>query len=161
MSSTTQNVTTETVVISKKENNTLLSFNVKRTAGGVDIYLQSDVMELFFSNGGFREGADPLWGGIGCYSMINNIDTTKRSLLNNWGSDNLIVSSEYPNLAFLRAKGLKDGVTFKLPSVHSRTEIAKFVKLFKEQVRTLYLEYMKPIGVEIEMTTTTTNGVDA
>lgn len=156
---TSQNVTTETEVITKKENNTLLSFNVKRTAGGVEINLQSDVLETFFSIGGFREGADPEWGGVQSYSMISSIDATKRNLLNNWGANVLIISADYPNLAFLRAKGLKDGVTFKLSSVHSRTEIAKFVKLFKEHVRTLYLEYIKPIDAGVELTTKTT-GVD-
>lgn len=154
------NVTTETEVISKKENNTLLSFNVKRTAGGVEIALQSDVLETFFGIGGFREGADPEWGGVLPYSMIGTIDATKRNLLNNWGSNQLLISTDYPNLAFLRAKGLKEGVTFKLPSVHSRTEIAKFVKLFKEHVRTIYLEYVKPINATVEITTTTSNGVD-
>jgi len=129
----------------------LLSFKITRGETGVKLYLQSEVLEKFFERMGVDEYADR-WCGIHAYGMPLVKDHFS-NLLSAWYG-NLIIQGGYPNLSFLRAKGIKDGVTFVLENdVYTRGEVIEFSKKFKDEVSNLFSEYIKPITMEVELTT--------
>lgn len=145
-------VSVETETIQKRENNTLMLYNISRDPEGIRIFLKSKTFEEFFKNNGVLEGDEYKWCGMSPYKVPATLDPEMRQLLNAWNQNSLILSGEYPNLSMLRTQGIGDGVTFTIPAVYSRASIQKFVKIFKEKVKNLYVDYVKPVNCTLEFT---------
>lgn len=142
---------TEKIILKKRSKQKLLTFRVTRGINGVDIFLQSEVLENFFKKYGMDTYSDN-WCGNLAYQLpvVRQHYTT---MLSNWFGE-LMVNGDYPNMSFIRAKGIKDGVTFTLENnVYTRGEIMNFTKKFKEEITGLYNDYIKPVMMEVEMTT--------
>jgi len=144
---------TEKITLSKDESKKLLVFRVTRGLNGVEVYLQSDILETFFKRYGLEEG-DNKWCGHHPY-QIPIIRQHFRELLNQWYGELTTRNGAYPNLSFLRAKGLSDGVKFTMNNnVYTKPEILVFIKQFKTEVQNFFEEYIKPISLEVELVCT-------
>ena len=144
-------VTVTKEILKPKTKQPLLSFTVKRSVSGVDISLKSKILHDFFSR--HEESSyDDTWCGNRPYAMPL-VKDHYRNLLSSWYV-NLMVSSGYPNLAFLRSTKLKEGASFQLENqVYTRGEIMDFATKFKEEVASLFTEYVKPVTMEVTLIT--------
>lgn len=84
-----------------------------------------------------------------CYSTSIRLDNCTTD---NW-HDGIKVGSSGYNMAFIRTKGLSDGVTVIIRGVFSTTLIRMFVAAAKTFFRALFLEYIKPVEAEVKITT--------
>lgn len=120
----------------------------------INLYFQSEVLEKFF-----KESHEQAYGS-------SQPDTLK--ITRSWGQNNLgysvprnLAYSQFiywggrlyekgkPNLAFLTAKGLKDGVTFKIKNLILNEKILdKFVEDLKKELSLMYQQYFQPFEVE-------------
>jgi hypothetical protein len=60
----------------------------------------------------------------------------------------LLTTDGNPNLSFLRAKGLSEGITFIISGIYSRDVISDFISKTKEAIAIFYKQHFKPIKVE-------------
>lgn len=142
---------TEKTILKPKTKHQLLSFRITRGEEGVKLYLKSEVLEKFFERSGVDDYSDQ-WCGNKAYAMPLVKDHFN-NLLSQWYG-NLTINGGYPNLSFLRTVGIKDGVTFTLENdVYTRGEVIEFSKKFKDEVSELFAQYIKPITMEVELTT--------
>lgn len=144
---------TERETISKKVSSPIIEFNIVRTLDGVEMKVKSPTFEKFFALSG-EDGGVSQWHGYRAY-LLPQLEANHRTMLNMWRQDMLIVNG-FPNLSFLRIKGLSEGVTMKIPQVYSRAEIMKFIRLFKQESKEIYAQYIKPVNVNVEIITETT-----
>jgi hypothetical protein len=60
---------------------------------------------------------------------------------------------ERVNLAFLRAVGIKDGVTIKINNaVYSAEKLRQWLEHFRDGAKLYYLQVIKPVTMEVEIT---------
>jgi len=143
-------------VIIKKDERPILTFEVKRTAKGVEIKAQSEVFENFFNRNNPNE-EEGKWSNHYPYAVPNSLGNNSRKFTNmiqKW-NDGLFYDSdsETPNLSFLRAVGLRDGVKLLISNnVYSRSEVLKFLKLAKIESANFFKEYLKPVNASFEIT---------
>lgn len=145
--------TKTTEVIIKKDERPVLKFDVKRT-NGVRIIAQSQVFEEFFNKQPQNED-EGKWSGHYPYSMPTNFTNRKYSNMVNKWNNGLFTDSEneIPNLSFLRAVGLRDGVTLvETQNVYSDSEVYKFLKLAKIESGNFFKAYLKPVHASFEIT---------
>ena len=143
-------------VIIKKDERPILTFEVKRTAKGVEIKAQSEVFENFFNRNNPNE-EEGKWSNHYPYAVPTSLGNNSRKFSNmiyKW-NDGLFYDSdsETPNLSFLRAVGLRDGVKLLISNnVYSRSEVLKFLKLAKIESANFFKEYLKPVNASFEIT---------
>lgn len=138
-------------ILKPKVKQNLLSFKITRGEQGVELYLKSEVLENFFKRGGIDQYSDQ-WCNNKAYA-IPLVKDHFNNLLSQWFG-NLTINGGYPNLSFLRTVGINEGVTFILENdVYTRGEVIEFSKRFKEEVTNLFAEYIKPVTMEVELTT--------
>ncbi len=141
-------------VVIKKDERPILAFEVKRTAKGVEIKAQSEVFENFFNRNNPNE-EEGKWNDHYPYSAPTNLGNRKfANMIQKW-NDGLFYDSEseIPNLSFLRAVGLRDGVKLLIGNnVYSRSEVLKFLKLAKIESANFFKEYLKPVNASFEIT---------
>jgi len=147
-------ITVEKTTMAKGEPKKLLKFKVTRGLNGVEVFVQSDILEDFFQRYGEETAEGNKWCDITPYK-IPIVRQHFRELLNQWYGELTTRNGSYPNLSFLRAKGLKDGVKFTMSNnVYTTPEIRAFIKQFKTEVQNFFEEYIKPIGFEVELVCT-------
>jgi len=145
--------TTEKIILKKDESKKLLTFKVTRGINGVEIFLQSDILEQFFQRYGSEAGENK-WCGHQPY-QIPIVRQHFRELLNQWYGELTTRNGSYPNLSMLRSKGLSEGVKFTMNNnVYTKPEILSFIKQFKTEVQNFFEEYIKPISLEVELVCT-------
>ena len=129
------NTVVEKTTLAKGESAKLLKFGVTRGRNGVEVFVQSDILEDFFKRYGLETGDGTKWCGVKPYK-IPIVRQHFRELLNQWYGELTTRNGSYPNLSFLRAEGLKSGVKFTMSNnVYTQTEIRTFVKQFKTEVQ--------------------------
>lgn len=147
-----QQSTIEKHSIRKGSNVNLLKLSVKRNESGIEVYLQSPIIETFFKQFGTM-GEIGQWFEKEVYRLppsMNN-DSVLHQTLKNWGNSDLMPNGS-PNLALLRMEGLSDGLTLNLNEyVYTRDDISAFIKTFKSQTIELYNNYIKSIESNIEI----------
>lgn len=140
-------------VIIKKDERPVLTFDVKRTTKGVQIIAQSELFENFFNRGNPNE-EEGKWSNHLPYTVPTNMHNRKiNNMISRW-NDGLFYDSteDVPNLSFLRAVGLRDGVKLLVSnSVYSRAEVLKFLKLAKIESGNFFKEYLKPVHASFEI----------
>lgn len=141
-------------VVTAPSGKKVLAIRLKRVSGGLLIELKSDVFENFFKYHGANTESEPTWEGNKAYKMPRNLTPNFHRMLASWGNTNLSVNDNLPNLSFLRAVGLGEGVKFIIPMVFSKTEIMTFKTELAQQANKFFQEYMKPISVTVEIITT-------
>lgn len=160
----------ETEIIKKKDNLVLLKMNVRRVAKGVELYLQSDILEDFFSalsgQAGYKDqpvtSTNAGWSEKKSY-RINQGNLVPSGLrvkptIDKWGNNNLFPDG-YTNLSFLRVVGLQSGVRFTIPIVITTDALKEYINEAKYYVKQLYIQYLKPLDMTVELTTKEVNHV--
>lgn len=90
------------------------------------------------------------WDKHKAYKIEQNIEDL--ICLYSWGANKLYIKdNKVPNLAFLKAYGLENGVTFKLTGLYSQKEIDKWVEQAKEQIIRIYKNYISPYDVDFQI----------
>lgn len=143
-------VNRETIL--KNENARLITIQVKRDSEGIKLYLKSPVFEKFFSQYGAVESQIP-WLGHTAYNMPAGLESAsyQARALKYWGKNTLVPDGDLPNLAFLRMRGLSDGINVTVPTVMTRSQLLDFMRLFKDYTQTLYREFLKPVNQSLEI----------
>jgi len=148
------------VVIGSKEETyvpteALIIIKVKRTDKGLNVFLKSEKIEKFMrSNHVHQDKLDSTnkrdfecvdvagWKENMAYILSNEVKGISGNINKNWGAD-LHFGSGGPNLSFLRAKGLGEGVNFDLHGIYSQTAIQKWIQDAKFHITNFYREFLK------------------
>jgi hypothetical protein len=154
--------------IIKKGNMVLCELRVKRSMGlpekvkdaerktaYLEIWIKSQIIEDFFKSlhGGKRKGylESELWGNGYPNDGVNMV-YLEHVELDRWGENRLSIDGKL-QMSFLRAVGLSEGVVFKVPGMFSKEIIDYYTKNFPEAVRALYINFIKPVNIFVEITT--------
>ncbi|GEM_PF-3715934 len=144
--------TIEKIVLQKTTNTKLIKFGVFRSENGIEIIAESKPFENFFKRNKLNTD-EVKWEGTQPYNYPNGLDDNTVALLHYW-KKGLFTDREHtkPNLSFLRAKGLGTGKTFVITdSIYSKTEIARFTKNAREEIKKFFDQFMKPVNVSVEI----------
>lgn len=101
-----------------------------------------------------ENGKTFILGGVTCF-------TPRKSQIEDCGAfflteNILIYNNEYPNLSILLAKDIENGVTFDFGIIPISSERLTLIQqLLEEQIRMLYLSYLKPKRHSVRITTET------
>lgn len=151
----------EPKVVDGKKVNTFLKVNIKKSDKGIDIFFQSpDIEEWMKKNSPYATQSDKKYwdvsSSIGWKDKLGyKLDKAPDSLfqaLSPWGQD-LRINNATPNLAFLRAKGLGEGITFQLEGIYPRESVIKWHEELKRQVASFCRSYIKDIRTHITIFT--------
>ena len=129
-----------------------ITLKLRRIANGLEIYVQSEKIEEFFKN---FSGISGTYFEKEHYSYVFSRITSAGDDLaafDRAGKEELLYNG-IPNLSFLRMVGIAQGVTFTLPGVYSLYTIQKFIERTKEALKIFYRQYLKPVNVELVITT--------
>ena len=132
----------------------LFKIRAKRVASGVELYLQSEPFEEFFRSQApesepYFSSSNPGWAGHKMYKMASESATLPQHM-RIWGSP-LFVDG-LPNLSFWRAKGLGEGLTFKIPGVYSRAILDSYVQYCEACASKFYKNFLHPYDREVSIT---------
>lgn len=133
----------------------ILLLALKRVTDGLRLKAKSEVFEKFFATAS-EKCATPkarvkLFGtSVEVYNMIEASIRTKDATVEQF-NDQLMVEDYIPNVSFLRAVGLKDGVAFTIPCVISIPQIESYGKAVQRAARDLYETYMRPYGENLRI----------
>jgi hypothetical protein len=139
-------------IIKKRESQKLLKLGVFRSERGIEIIAESEAIENFFKNYGLDEG-EIKWGDSLPYKYPSGFDDHFVQEFHYW-KKGLFVNRDNStvNLSWLRAQGLGEGITFVIDNqIYSKTEISKFVKEAREEIKKFFDQYMKPVNVTVEI----------
>lgn len=129
---------------------------------GVMILAQSDILEEWFKTNSKHPNITATsdkweistvagWDKHKAYPMTEVFKNSEMGkYFNNWGKE-LNISNVGPNLSFLRAKGLKEGVAILIPGLHTESSIKKFLEDVKRKSLDIYKEYMKPTEISLSI----------
>lgn len=132
------------------KNNFLCTLRLKRVQKGIEIYFKSPMIEEFFSQQ--PKASVSSWMGLeGAWQTP--MDQIANCLLNKWGYTSFWYDSNSPNLSFIRTVGSGEGIKFMWPTVTSTDNLKKWGEKAKEGLKTLYVQYLKPIELDITLTT--------
>lgn len=129
--------------------NRLLVVEIKRDKeGGLRITLQSDPNLWSFMRRDDNETYN--FAGVKCfYPKAHNLQGVNAFFMD---GDHSYEFENYPNLAMLLAAEIGTGVTFSFGAFPvSEQRLQEWVRLLKEQVKIIYLSYVKPVDVVVEI----------
>ena len=132
----------------------LVTIQIKRVIDGTTkLFVKSEIFETFFSTFGisdqFRDAKQNI-REIYKTPQMESRDTLNRALqYNNFNS--LKNDDGYYNYCFIRAKGLTDGIEFKITGLHSKQAIKKWKEEFKKNCSEFYQQYMMPETHDLEI----------
>lgn len=133
--------------------NRLMVVEIKRDKeGGLKITLQSDPNLWSFMR---REGETIYsFAGVPCfYPKSSNLQGVNSYFMTD---EQFYEFENYPNLAMLLARDIGQGVTFSFGAFPvSEQKLQEWVRLLKEQVKIIYLSYIKPVDVVVEISAQT------
>lgn len=144
--------TNKTPVQQLNSKRALIRLNIQRADGEIKIVLASPIDWSVFANK--DKGVFKLGGRECFYPKINNDSLSESGVKGLFSTDPYFMIENQPNLSLLLAKDLKGGVTFNFGAVPiPESKLATYINSFKEQVKTLYHLYLKPVDVSVNITT--------
>lgn len=138
--------------MSDKERIDIINLSVRRlpTGNGIQIYAKSALLEDFMranlanpatvdstSKGAYQLSNNPGWSAHQGYKLASKENL--KSLMG-WGQPITNGNAGRANIAFLTAKGLRNGVTFEFDGLFSQTAAEVFISDVRKQVFQLYME---------------------
>ena len=140
--------------LGKSTNKQLLKVQIKRTSQGTKLYMKSEMFESYFKSNSISNDCHIMNNNglrIESYNMpINTIVNDGITQGLNSFNCQLKTRDGYTNLGFLKAVGLKDGLTFDITGVYSKTGLNDFITELKKDVRKIYEEEMRPEILSVE-----------
>lgn len=131
--------------------NKFLKIKITRHDEGIFLFIQSPKIENWIKSLSTLKGKKVLnleyydksdsWDGIYGYPISDLYDELNN--FHRWG-DGLFVRGT-PNFAFFRARGLGNGISFKLDGVYSDKLLEEYIKQAKKELRELYQTFLKPL----------------
>lgn len=147
MSATTQEATSR--------DRTLIHVVARRRPEAFELYLRSEVFEEYFralaaqhANG--RDVATIAYGGNRYYNPPE-LPRVEGCVLDALDAVNLFANNR-TNIAHLRAVGLAQGVTIRIPTVLSNSQLSEFTNRYHLAATRLYAEYIQPCEAELDLT---------
>lgn len=127
-----------------------ITLRIRRVETGLEIFVQSEKAEEFFKPRGV--GND--YFGVPHYGYpFEKLSQAGNTLAYFSKASNTLLYEGYCNLSFLRAVGLGQGVTLVMPGVFSLDTITKFLESAKIALKVFYRQYLKPVDVELIIST--------
>jgi hypothetical protein len=141
---------------------------VSNESRGTFIYAKSYEIEEYFKPFGdeyddnyeLRNGYKPYKypSGVNSWNKTREIDTTDidvrggnlnysyEGIFNQWNYESLWLNerNNVPNLSFLRAVGLSEGVKFKINNIYTIPERSRFLSLTTKIIREFFLDFLRP-----------------
>lgn len=147
------------------EEENMCFIRMTRTDKGISLFFKSKKIEDFMrkhhvdqtnidstNRRSFKHSDSPGWKDHLGY-ILNETRGLSNSITNYWGSD-FYLNGSGPNLSFLLAKGLGEGVTFELEGIFSQSSIQKWATEGKVQIAALYREFLKSVDLSLQITLT-------
>lgn len=149
-----------TTEIVKKDVGTVAEFKVNRVENGIKVFMKSEWIEsLFKTSAGARESSattNPGWEGRKFYPLVTGSGISVRHeyvRIDKAGHSYMYHPEEqYYNASIVRAVGLKNGVDVVFTGPNSVEEVRKWVEHMKTYVKHLYINYLRPVDIDITIT---------
>lgn len=133
----------------------LAVLKVKRTQAGLDILIHSPIIGEWVKSLSVGQNLptptmSPVqtWPG---YLWRGSIPDLPDAIFNRWGEAALFYDHRV-NLSMLKSTKLTEGFTCTLPGVYSKEKVQEWLQLAKRALVNLYIGYMKPLEVELDIT---------
>ena len=149
-------MSTEQTCVKKK----VATVKCVRSKGGITLYVQGDPDAFTLLRS--REYGDCISlrgvdGMIEVYrprtAILTGVEATFRT-------DSALMVSEFPNLIFLLAKNLAEGVTFEIDGLVSSQRVHEFCTLLQTAIGQLYRQYLAPLNSTVEITVATREEIE-
>lgn len=129
----------------------LLKLQIKRVSEGLELQAKSEILNKWAE--GLSEGKlQSLNWGIEAHKM-NTIPFQQEAYrLDMLGSNTLLDDDKYPNISYIRATSLRDGVTIVLKGVFSAELVDQYAIAVKHAIASLYKGYIKQKKINITIT---------
>ena len=127
----------------------------RRREGGIRVYVRSKVFAEWVKHIAVKKDCESHLNSAEHWNMSNKPGWNKHrgyiipqretlKPLHSWGSMNLILKDDrLPNLAFLKARGLENGVIFDFPGLYSSQTMQRWKSRAREQIVKIYQDYIK------------------
>lgn len=144
--------------IKKSSNEGVATIKLRRTIGGAEIFIKSEQLEEFFKTLSNGRISGQEWLGAKCYELprsplLEQLNGGQCNLMK-WGETTLWNQEYgYANISFIRAAGIANGVTFKVPGVFSIELIRQYADRLKQGVSFIYQNLMKTYSMEMVIST--------
>jgi hypothetical protein len=141
----------------KKANEGVATIKLRRTIGGAEIFIKSEQLEEFFKTLSNSRLSNE-WLGHKAYEiprspLLEQLNGGQASLTK-WGEATLYNTEYgYANISYIRAVGVANGVTFKIPGVYSIESIKSYAERLKNGVSFIYQNLMKTYSMEMTIST--------
>ena len=137
----------------KAKGTTVATFRFARDAGGLRVFCKSPTLETYFKRISRNRMTDEWYGQIGYHTpTLSNRDMSRS--FDNWGIDQLFISEQCPNLAWMKIQGLGKGINFTFESIPIHTdEYSKYMEITMKMVERVYNDYIRPKSTTGKITT--------
>lgn len=132
----------------KYSSDELASIRVRHALDGVQVTCKSTPIEAYFIKNSHLMKSEFVesWGGCMPYNMPRGLngEGNYQYMIEQWGGKNLMANRNRPNMAFLRAEGLKDEITvlFKMPC--SETYLKRYKNYLENSIIGFYHNIIVP-----------------
>lgn len=132
---------------------TLIHVVARRRPDAFEVYLRSEIFEDYFRALATVPGRDPRLETHGShrYYAPAELPAVEGCVLNDLESANLFRSGR-TNISHLRAVGLSQGVTIRIPTVLSNSQLKNFTDQYYLAATRIYAEFIQPSEAELELT---------
>lgn len=158
-----QTIEKQTEEINSTDLPKLIEMSIFRTEKGISLYLKSGIIEDFVRS----QVANPDhidstikahcttspnqgWQMHRGYVLPDSVPQLQQ--MRNWGGQIHSGGNNGANLSFLTTKGLRNGVTFEFEGLFSQPTIEKYLRDAKNQIKSLYNEFIKQRNTTLEIT---------
>ncbi len=131
----------------------LVTMQVSRRSGNINIRVQSDFdfSDMFDSGKTFKYTTAK---GEVIKLRVAKHPKILKGFFNSIADNNALIGEDgNVNLSYISAEGIKNGVTFEIPTrtTISADDLSKFCNMFKEQLAKIYATYFRPFDREVEI----------
>jgi hypothetical protein len=125
----------------------LLEMKFTRSAEGVRVWIKSPVLEDYFKQA--SNGREQSYGSIPHWDVP---DAMKSKFSRAWSAGISVLTYDgEANPRPLLRKGLGEGITHVATGLHTTSEIESVARKYKDMVKSLYLNYIKPVEITVKL----------
>lgn len=139
---------------SPSRDRTLIHVVARRRPETFEVYLRSEIFEEYFRAlaGAGANGRDAVTTAHNGQRYYNppELPTVEGCILNEVDAVNLFKNGR-TNVSHLRAVGLSAGVTIRIPTVLSNSQLNDFTQRYYQAATKIYAEFIQPSEAELEL----------
>jgi len=138
--------------MSKSIKTEIVKMNVKRTMGGLEIYVKSPILHSYFKahSGGERVS---YWDSN--FFLLSDFPSRENTYLRSRcfsSPQKKLFNDDFPNLGWLMGDRVDMGQTYRIDGVYAISTVKRYIERAREAIAYLYSDYIKDFEKEVIVT---------